>query len=158
MRTPLVKAGLAAALLAASLAGAAAPAAASSVVVDWSGGHHYWWPGPGAYYGWSPHPVWFNPWWPRYETYPVWAGGDRLETVRHELSSDDLRLQTDRNAGRVGHAEFASLVGEDAAIRSEANRDAAFYGGLSYDQFVRLQGEVHALSGEIARADGGPVA
>ena len=57
----------------------------------------------------------------------------------------------------MGHGEFASLVGEDSAIRSEADRDAAIYGRLSYDQFVRLQGEVHALSGEIARADGGPV-
>ncbi len=164
MRSLIVTAGLAAALAAASIAAGAAPAAAASgVVVDWSSGHR-WGPAPGPYfypappadwYGeWAPRPAWYRIWGPRYEPWRAGYVGARVATVRQELSSDSDRLAHDRAVGRVDRAEYVSLLGEDRAIRGEADREALPYGGLSYAEFIRLQGEVHALSGEIARADG----
>ena len=175
MRSLIFGAGLAATLLATALAASPAPATASgSLDVAWTEGHHWWpdgrpypwshpWPRTawyGGWYGnWNGYGNWSGAWWPRYPAgNPWWTGEARVDTVKHELATDAFRLRNDRLDGRVGVGEAASLGAEDAAIRAEANRDAAPWGGISYGEFLRLQGEVHTLSAEISRADRMPAA
>jgi hypothetical protein len=141
MRSILVKAGLTALLLSSAFAVPAAGAAGGAYLQPAYWGEHVFWG--------HQHPGWFGAWGAR-----PYAREARLDTVLRELRADDVRIRDDRRARRLTAADSASLRAEDAAIRSEALRSAALHGGVSYGEYLRLQGQVGALSRDIAHVGG----